>query len=322
MANRHLSRSVVLQTLFEWDFRELDLNGATAVLERNSEEFAPGIGDFAFMKSLLHMIVSKQKEIDQIIEKAAPDWPLAKIANVDRNVLRLGLGELLFADRTEVPAKVAINEAIELAKSFGGETSGKFVNGVLGAVYKGLGEPGKDDVAQKKKKEILYEDMVVEHKAGAVVYARHGGEIYFALVHDIFGHWTLSKGGAKNDETIEIAGVRSLKEEMGVDAKLEEILGENEYVANHPEKGKHRKHVVYYLASAPYEPLTLGESGGLDEAKWFQISEIGDLNFYDDILPLVTKAIRILMNNDKDAEHDSEKGGSADKATSSKADKK
>jgi len=307
MANRHLSRSVVLQTLFEWDFREMDAPGSLVVLERNSKEFAPGIGDFAFMKSLLHMIVSKQKEIDQIIEKAAPDWPLTKIANVDRNVLRLGLGELLFADRNEVPAKVAINEAIELAKSFGGDTSGKFVNGVLGAVYKGLGEPGKDDVAQKKKKDIPYEEMVVENKAGAIVYARHEGEIYFALVHDIFGHWTLSKGGAKDGETIEDAAVRSLKEEMDVDAKLEEILGENEYVANHPEKGKHRKHVVYYLASAPYKPLTLGESGGLDEARWFPISEIGDLNFYDDILPLITKSIRILMNSDKDEEGEIEK---------------
>lgn len=278
----------------------MDESQALSILERNAEEFAPGIGDFAFMKSLLHMVVSKKKEIDQIIEKAAPDWPLNKIANVDRNVLRLGLGELLFADRSEVPAKVAINEAIELAKSFGGDTSGKFVNGVLGAVYKGLGEPGKNETSPKKKKEVPYEEMVVEHKAGAVVYAESKGEYYLALVHDIFGHWTLSKGGANEGETIEEAAVRSLKEEMGVDATLEETLGENEYVANHPEKGKHRKHVIYYLASAPYKPLTLGESGGLDEAKWFNLSEISDLNFYDDILPLVTKGIRILMNKKKD----------------------
>ena len=85
------------------------------------------------------------KELNKIIEKAAPQWPIEQIAVVDRNVLRLGLYELLFGNRDEVPPKVAINEAIELAKSFGGESSGKFVNGVLGTVYREIGEPGKDD---------------------------------------------------------------------------------------------------------------------------------------------------------------------------------
>ena len=115
------------------------------------------------------------------------------IAPVDRNVLRLGLYELLFADRDKVPAKVAINEAIELAKSFGGENSGRFVNGVLGAVYKELGEPGKDEVS-KKKKQVPYEEMPHERLVGAVVYRAARRRVYLALVHDIFGHWTLSKG--------------------------------------------------------------------------------------------------------------------------------
>src|SRR6185436_9106577 len=124
-------------------------------------------------------------------QKAAPDWPLDKISPVDRNVLRVGLYELLFADREEVPAKVAINEAIELAKTFGGETSGRFVNGVLGAVYKEMGEPGKDAAPSKKKKagDVPYEKMLIQHLGGAVVYARHDNVIYMAFVHDIFGHW-------------------------------------------------------------------------------------------------------------------------------------
>jgi N utilization substance protein B len=96
-------------------------------------------------------IISHKKEIDTIIEKAAPEWPIDQIAIVDRNALRIGLYELLFADKNEVPPKVAINEAIELAKNYGGPNSGKFINGVLGTVYREIGEPGKDDHAPTKE---------------------------------------------------------------------------------------------------------------------------------------------------------------------------
>jgi N utilization substance protein B len=126
MANRHLSRSVVLQTLFEWDFDSTANAKVDEIFERNYLEFAPGSNDKPFMEALLHSVIDKKKDIDLLIEKAAPDWPLDKISIVDRNILRIGLAELLFADRDEVPPKVAINEAIELAKSFGGETSGRF----------------------------------------------------------------------------------------------------------------------------------------------------------------------------------------------------
>ena len=88
------------------------------------------------METLLAGVVAKQEDLDVIITKAAPDWPLEKIAPVDRNILRIGLYELLFADRAQVPAKVAINEAIELAKVFGGDSSGRFVNGVLGIIQR------------------------------------------------------------------------------------------------------------------------------------------------------------------------------------------
>jgi transcription antitermination protein NusB len=292
MANRHLSRSIVLQTLFELDFRE-ERNEKIAedILIRNMEEFAPGVAEISFMTVLTKIILGKYSEIDQIISKAAPDWPLEKISIIDRNILRLGLAELLFADRSEVPAKVAINEAIELGKTFGGESSGRFINGVLGAVYREIGEPGKDD-KPKNKKDIAFEDMPIERKAGAVIYSMHEGDIYMALVHDVFGHWTLSKGGIEKDEAAEEGVLREIKEELGLDIKVIEEIGNNEYVANHPEKGKHRKQVIYFLAESEYKPLALGESGGLDDAKWFKLKEILDLNFYDDILPLVTKAIK------------------------------
>jgi transcription antitermination protein NusB len=297
MANRHLSRSIVLQTLFEWDFNTVSTNESIDILQRNIAEFADNAADFEFMKNLLSGVIAKTEDLNAIINKAAPDWPIEKISTVDRNVLRIGLYELLFSDRGEVPPKVAINEAIELAKSFGGENSGKFVNGVLGAVYKEIGEPGKDQGAARKK-EIAFEDMPVEKKVGAVVYARQGTDLYFALVHDVFGHWTLSKGGLEEGETDADGVKRVIMKEIGLTVtQVRDMLGENEYVANHPEKGKHRKHVLYYLAEATYEDVKLGESGGLDDARWFRATEILDLNFYNDIVPLITKSIEILIKN-------------------------
>ena len=295
MANRHLSRSVVLQTLFEWDFGNRSAKETEAALRRNVEEFAPGMGDFSFAEKLVKTILGKKKELDSIIEKAAPDWPLDKISVVDRNVLRIGLSELLFADRDEVPAKVAINEAIELAKTFGGENSGKFVNGVLGSVYKEMGEPGKDAVSKKKEKR----DIPVEILGGALVFAKEKSDIYVALVHDIFGHWTLSKGHLDVDEEESKGTERVVEEEIGLKLTAKDCIGRNEYIASHPEKGKIKKQVVYFLAEAPYEDIKLAESGGLDDARWVKLSDILDLNFYGDILPIVTKGVQILLEKKK-----------------------
>ncbi len=298
MANRHLSRSVVLQTLFEWDFRQLATEAAKAALARNAGEFAKAAGDLPFMEELLAGSIGRHKDLDLVITKAAPEWPLERIAPVDRNVLRLGLFELLFSDRSKVPAKVAINEAIELAKSFGGENSGRFVNGVLGAVYKELGEPGKDEVS-KKKKEVPYAEMPVQKLGGAVVYCRQGGDLYLALVHDIFGHWTLSKGKIGDapeiaNESLEEGTIRGIKEEIGLDIKIIEKLGENEYVASDPKEGKKRKHVIYFLAESPFASVKLEKKGGLDDARWFRLQDALELNFYEDMVPIVQKAAQKL----------------------------
>ena len=135
MASRHLSRSIVLQSLYEWDF----YNKKTVlknIVERNIKDFGPGLEELDFIYQLSDGVEKHISELDKIIEKAAPEWPIAQISMIDRNVLRIGLFELLYSDKEEVPPKVAINEAIELAKTFSGQTSGKFVNGVLGTVYK------------------------------------------------------------------------------------------------------------------------------------------------------------------------------------------
>lgn len=295
MANRHLSRSIVLQSLFEWDLNALERKAVQEVLSRNVAEFAPNKTDLPFMDKLLDGVMAKQSELDLVIEKAAPEWPIDRISPVDRNILRLGLYELLFADRGEVPAKVAINESIELAKQFGGDNSSRFVNGVLGAVYKEIGEPGKEEQSKRRKKDVPFDQMPIERLSGAVVYAEHEGQMYLALVHDIFGHWTLSKSKVREDESVEEGAVRALQEEVGLTVTIEAELGNNEYVASQPEKGKVRKQVHYFLAAAPYQDIALLKQGGLDDAKWFKVADILELNFYEDILPIVTKAITMLV---------------------------
>lgn len=299
MANRHLSRSIVLQTLFEWDFNGKDNSKLKDIMSRNITEFAPGLTDFGFIESLLETVINKLEMLDGIIVKSAPEWPLDRISPIDRNVLRVGLTELLFGDKKEVPSRVAINEAIELAKSFGGENSGKFVNGVLGTVYKEMGEPeGEQNVSKKKKgkEPIDLSKLPIEKLGGAVVYAKEGDKIYLALVHDVFGFWTLTKGRIEENENEEDGATREVKEEIGIDVTIGENVGRNEYVASDPERGKIRKQVSYFIAEAKKEELNLKSTGGLDDARWFEADELVNLKMYDDIVPLITKSIGIIAS--------------------------
>lgn len=153
MANRHLSRSIAMQSLYEWDFKGKDNAKLKEIVEKNIKEFAPGLEDDAFIYHLAEQTIGHRNKIDPLIEKCAPEWPLDQVTVIDRNILRLGIYELLFGNYEDVPPKVAINEAIELAKSFGGDSSGRFVNGVLGTIYRELGEPMKDDESKKHKKD-------------------------------------------------------------------------------------------------------------------------------------------------------------------------
>lgn len=298
MANRHLSRSVILQTLFEWDFKNKPDGDAGDILTRNALEFAPGHEDLPFMEAVVENIIRKKEVIDEIIQKAAPEWPLEKINVVDRNILRLGLSELLFGNHEEVPPKVVINECIELAKTFGGESSSKFINGVLGAVYREMGEPGKDDTNKKKaKKDTTPVDPATlpkEIKAGAVVYAIKDEEIVLGFVHDVFGYWTLSRGGVEEGETSQITAKREIREEMGINIEIQDEVGSIEYVANHPTQGKIFKQIIYFLGRAEFEPLTLTSEGGLDDARWFSLSEVPKLKMYDNIAGVITNAIKVI----------------------------
>ena len=156
-SNRHLSRIIAFQTLFEHEFIEKKVPGHEAdsqdsikiILERNYQEFAKALEGRDFIDQLVWGIRENEMKIDAIITPAAPEWPIGQIALIDLIILRMGIFELLFAK--EVPPKVAINEAVELAKAFGGQNSSKFVNGVLGTVYRASDVYNPND---DKKREI------------------------------------------------------------------------------------------------------------------------------------------------------------------------
>ncbi|MDO8617444.1 MAG: transcription antitermination factor NusB [Candidatus Uhrbacteria bacterium] len=160
MSNRHLARAVALQSLYEWDFYG-GTRDVFAILERNLEEFASKLEEKDFTRNIVKGFLEHQEIIDNSIRRFAPDWPLEKITTVDRNVLRIGTYELLF--NFDIPSKVAINEAIELAKTFGGESSGKFVNGVLGAVYRDQLAQGVTKESDKPKEEKKEEKTVMSN---------------------------------------------------------------------------------------------------------------------------------------------------------------
>lgn len=139
-----------MQTLYQWDFTGKTTPKVPEYIRTNLEDFAPDFDDKGFITELVESVITKAEDIDGTITKYAPDWPIDQITNVDRNILRIGVYELKFSET--VPSKVAINEAIELAKTFGGESSGRFVNGVLGAIYKDMISAGETKEVDKVEK--------------------------------------------------------------------------------------------------------------------------------------------------------------------------
>ena len=155
-SNRHLGRIISLQSLYEYEFREkagdaeADLD---VIIAKNIEPYEKALGDTEFVYALTHGVAEKVKELDEELKPLAPEWPISSIAAIDRNVLRMGLYELKFCG-DKVPPKVAINEAVELAKAFGSDNSSRFINGVLGTAFRQIDPEAatKDNYEQRSDK--------------------------------------------------------------------------------------------------------------------------------------------------------------------------
>lgn len=304
MANRHQLRTITLQVLYQWDIKNYESAMIPQYLRENLEYFHdfPDFDTHELLENI-SSIAKKQTLIDDIIEKAAPAWTIEKMSIVNRNVLRIGLYELLFGDHTLVPPKVAINESIKLAKRFGGAKAYKFVNGVIGTVYKEIGEPGKDQETKSNEEKLNYDELPVDQKGAAVVYSvDDAGIIRFGMVHDVFGYWTLAKGTIEEGVELEKGTILAIKEKTDWTTSLEEKLGDNEYIAYPPERGPVRKHVHYFLARSAYTQPTLDTgTGGLDDVRWFELSEVADLSMYDDISKMLQKAISLIVERNSEA---------------------
>lgn len=139
-SNRHLGRIVALQTLYEYEFRTQVGDGdvdVAEILDRNLERYETAIEDKTFVRELVDGVIGRTSELNAAIQPIAPEWPIDQIARIDRGILQIGLFELLHRQEA-VPPKVAINEAVELAKAFGSDNSSRFVNGVLGTAFRTL----------------------------------------------------------------------------------------------------------------------------------------------------------------------------------------
>ncbi len=284
MANRHLARTLTLQTLFEWDFYNGKKN-VDEILSFIIAEFAPDFDDEGFSKNLIHAILKHQLQIDDLIVNFAPEWPLDQITTIDRNVLRIGVYELKFSN--DIPPKVAINEAIELAKTFGGPSSGKFINGVLGSIYK--------EMVTRGEKQSPQSQGIKEVSAGGLVYRIMDGTPIFALILDAYNKWTFPKGGIEPTESVEKAAAREISEEIGIsELKLIAPLGDAELKVHKSGEPSFRKLVHYYLFKTTKEQLKVPNVAELKDAKWFTREEVEKNLTYSQNKEMFAKALNYI----------------------------
>ncbi len=291
MSGRHLGRTIVLQTLFEWDFNNKKPD-YKSLLEKNIKNSEQELKEIQFTENLISNIMEKIEEIDEIIKKYAPEWPIQKITIIDRNILRIGIYELYF--NNEIPPKVAIDESIELSKSFGGDSSYRFINGVLGSIYKDLNKSAED--TSKKLKDIKLSPNIKEISVGAIVYRKDGDKTFFVLIKDAINKWTFPKGkiGLENpDETIKEAIEREILEETGI--KKIEIKTYVDYLdvtVNQPAKPSYRKRLLYYLAETEQKDIQYEDSVTVKDAKWFDKDETIEVLGYKESKSLFKKALK------------------------------
>ena len=284
--SRREIRIILVQTLFEADFNNISIenNNLLDIYNRISSESDRTLEDNPFAVDILKGLTSHQKEIDEILDKVAINWPLDKIGRLDKSILRLGTYEILNGKKLEVPGRVALNEMVELSKLFLDENSKKFINGVLGTIY--------NEVKDPKEEEYVSSRMTEQTSIGGIVFNRNEktGELKFIFIFDIFGKWTVSKGKLEENETHEDGVKRVLKTELDLDVIPSEKISSNEYVA-HKEDETIKKKVTYYLAETKTLEFKLKELGGLKEANWFTEEESKKLKFYSDMKNIIFDGI-------------------------------
>lgn len=293
MLARHSAREIVLQVLFNLDFenQKFDKEKAESFFLYLLEDFYPKESEIDdFSKNLLYGVIDNIDKINEVISKAATDWPLEKIALSDRNILRIGIFEMLFNSSEPIPPRVAINEAIELAKDFGGKSSYKFISGVLGSIYDVMDIKEKDSPEEKKKKKVLKKE-----KLGALPFYIKDGKPMICMVHNIFGKWTLPKGSVEGDfENPKEALVDILKRKINMQGSVLEKIGENSYSAGTDDEYRIEKGIDYYLfeLSNPEELKIMNNHKGLNNVACFSLEDFQKAPKYDDMKKIFISGLK------------------------------
>ncbi len=297
MINRHTARQIIAQSLFFFD-----LSKERNIFEKPKEFYQYILENFYseeneednFSLKVFEGIIKKQSVIDEIIVKAAPSWPLEKISPVDRNILRMGIYEVLFSEEdTKVPPRVAINEAIEIAKTYGSKNSYKFISGVLGTIYEESGAKEKDKKLQEKKEKVK-----ISKKGALLYYKDEDGNIKIGLIFNIFKKWTMPKGTPEEflegDESL----AAIIKDKTNLSGAVKEKIGENIYKADEDKDKILNKDIEYFLfeVSNPDNHKIPKENKGIKDFAWFDIDKIPKDKIYKDALFIIEKGLDILKN--------------------------
>ena len=277
---RRNSRVVALQTLYLYEITNLqhenNLDEIIGIVQKLSE---PELNvDIVFTKKIVTGVLKNQKKIDDLITNVSENWTLDKIAFIDRIVMNIAIYEMLIDGTSEVPEIVALNEAIEIAKLFSTQQSIKFVNGVLGKIYKEIGEPNKERPKS-----------VVKKSGGALILfnGEEGEEPEVLLVMDKFNKWTLPKGKIEVQKNEVSESIRVIKKKLDLDVSVEREIGRNSYISHHPVEGKIKKEVIYFLMYTDSQSVKISKDyTGITKFGWFKIYETENLPMYKDIKDL------------------------------------
>lgn len=294
MANRHLGRTLALQSLFEWDFYA----GKRPIADCISyvqENFAPEYDDNGFTRVLIEGVMEKMPELNEFISKYAKDWPLDQINIVDRNVLRIGIYELKYST---LPHRVVINESIELAKAYGGPSSGRFINGVLGAVYRQLESEGI------LPRQGVEQDLpITQVSAGGIVVRETENGPMVLLIRDGIGRFTFPKGKVTTEEDINEAVRREIIEETGLtEFEVRDEVGQIQVTVNEPGQQPVRKLIRYFLMITNQEELTLKMGRGVTGGDWYPLDGASQIVSYENARAVLAKA-RETYENIKTGRH-------------------
>ena len=287
-------RACIIQSLYEADFNDVPIeqDEFIKIYNRITKHTNPELENNQFAITIIKGIVSHYDNINKIIEEVATNWSMDKIGILDRNILRLGIYEILNGKTLDVPGRVALNEAIELSKMFLNETAKNFINGVLGNVYNEVKDESEEEYSSKK--------ITNQQSVGSLVYYANPEtkNIKYILIKDIFNRWSLPKSKLLEKESVKDGAMRVVKDELSITATPSTEIGSNEYISHAPE-GSIRKQVKYLIAKTNTLEFTLKHSEGLDEASWFDEEEVKKLKLYSDMKEIIFNGIALIREENK-----------------------